>query len=82
MNGETVVTDEVVDHSIQGIWVANTLVSLNITLNQMDNAVEFGVREFKYKCPGLKCATNQCFFPHIFRVTLCPSVFIKCHFWN
>ena len=61
MYGETVVVDEVVDHSIQGIRIPNPDASLNITLNQLDNAVEFGVRELKFKCPGLKCAMNQCF---------------------
>ena len=39
--------DEVVDHSVQGISVAGGLASLSITLNQLDNAVEFGVREIE-----------------------------------
>ena len=44
LQGDTVDTDIVVDSSVQGISAAGGQASLSITLNQLDNAVELGVR--------------------------------------
>ena len=44
LQGDTVDTDIVVDSSVQGISAGGGRASLSITLNQLDNAVELGVR--------------------------------------